>query len=479
MPVDVDMAVFTSERATGHRNRAIAHLMRNFDIIDERIEEALDLYFKQCSILVTCRDLAMMAATLANGGVNPLTGERAVAVEYVRDILSVMYTCGMYDFAGEWAYSVGLPAKSGVGGGIIAVLPGQAGIGVFSPPLDARGNSVRGIRVCEELLAALRRCTSSTVTRRTAAWPRRSARTAGRTSVAMSAGPEPRDLPSLSARAATASASRRSSSAFEALVKAVIPIGVALLGARDFHALLETILLEAKTLCHADGGTLYLRTDDDQLRFVILRNDSLGIALGGSGGAAIPYPPLPLYDPASGAPNERNVATYAALRGESVNIADAYAADGFEFSGTHRLRPPHRLPLDLVPHRSAEERAAARHRRAAAAQRARSGERRGGAVRSRAGAGGRVAVERWPPPRSRSTRARIACGRRSASCTSRSTRPSAPARSPRSPTPTTSRRCSKKARQLRERLLSRGARVPWCRRSSPSTRFAAAPASRT
>lgn len=147
----VDMAVFTSERATGHRNRAIAHLLRNFAIIDERIEESLDLYFKQCSILVTCRDLATMAATLANGGVNPTSGARAVAPEYVRDILSLMYTCGMYDFAGEWAYRIGLPAKSGVGGGIIAVVPGQAGIGVFSPPLDERGNSVRGIRVFEEL----------------------------------------------------------------------------------------------------------------------------------------------------------------------------------------------------------------------------------------------------------------------------------------------------------------------------------------
>lgn len=121
---------------------------------------------------------------------------------------------------------------------------------------------------------------------------------------------------------------------FEAVVKAVIPIGVALLGARDFHALLEQILLEAKTLCHADGGTLYLRTDDDQLRFVILRTDSLGLALGGPGAAAIPFPPLPLRDPDSGVPNERNVATWTALRGESVNIADAYTAEGFEFSGT-------------------------------------------------------------------------------------------------------------------------------------------------
>ena len=149
--VGVDMAVFTSERATGHRNRAIAHLLRNFGIIDERLEESLDLYFKQCSILVNCQDLAMMAATLANGGVNPISGARAIAPEYVRDLLSLMYTCGMYDFAGEWAYRIGLPAKSGVGGGIIAVVPGQAGIGVFSPPLDERGNSVRGIRVFEEL----------------------------------------------------------------------------------------------------------------------------------------------------------------------------------------------------------------------------------------------------------------------------------------------------------------------------------------
>ncbi len=147
----IDMAVFTSERATGHRNRAIAHLMRNFGMIGDDIEDTLDLYFKQCSILVTCRDLGIMAATLANNGVNPLTRERAVTPDYLRDILSVMYTCGLYDYAGEWAYHVGLPAKSGVSGGIIAVAPGQCGIAVFSPLLDARGNSVRGIKVCEAL----------------------------------------------------------------------------------------------------------------------------------------------------------------------------------------------------------------------------------------------------------------------------------------------------------------------------------------
>ncbi|MEO8602937.1 MAG: GAF domain-containing protein [bacterium] len=121
---------------------------------------------------------------------------------------------------------------------------------------------------------------------------------------------------------------------FAAMINAVIPIGVALLGARDYHALLERILLEAKTLCGADGGTLYLRTADDCLEFVILRNDSLGVALGGTSGHALTFPALPLHDPDSGAPNERNVATRAALTGASISIADAYAAEGFEFSGT-------------------------------------------------------------------------------------------------------------------------------------------------
>lgn len=146
----VDMPVFLSERASGHRNRAIAHLMLNFGLIEPPIEEVLDLYFQQCSIAVTCEDLAAMAATLANGGVHPVSGERALASEYVRDVLSVMHTSGMYDFSGEWAYRVGLPAKSGVSGGIIAVVPGVLGLGIFSPPLQSQGNSLRGIRVCRD-----------------------------------------------------------------------------------------------------------------------------------------------------------------------------------------------------------------------------------------------------------------------------------------------------------------------------------------
>lgn len=149
--VYVDMSTFLSERATGHRNRAIAHLMLNFGMNNGNIEAALDLYFQQCALLVTCQDLATMAAALANQGKHPLTGDCVLKSEYIRDLLSVMYTCGMYNFAGEWAYRVGIPAKSGVSGGILAVVPNQAGIAVFSPPLDSNGNSVRGLKVFEAL----------------------------------------------------------------------------------------------------------------------------------------------------------------------------------------------------------------------------------------------------------------------------------------------------------------------------------------
>lgn len=147
----LDNAVFLSERRTGHRNRAISHLMLNFGMVSDQIADSLELYFQQCSILVNAHDLAMMGATLANAGTNPVTKQPVIESQYVKDILSVMLSCGMYDYAGEWAYRVGLPAKSGVGGGICAVVPGKCGIGILSPLLDARGNSVRGIKVCEEL----------------------------------------------------------------------------------------------------------------------------------------------------------------------------------------------------------------------------------------------------------------------------------------------------------------------------------------
>lgn len=147
----VDEAVYRSEKDTGHRNRAIGHLLKNVDLIDGEVEEVLDLYFRQCSVLVNARDLAVMGATLANLGTNPVTGKEVLSFDSVRDVLSVMFTCGMYDFAGEWAFRVGIPAKSGVAGGIMAVINRQLGIGTYSPRLDGTGNSVRGIRVCTDL----------------------------------------------------------------------------------------------------------------------------------------------------------------------------------------------------------------------------------------------------------------------------------------------------------------------------------------
>ncbi|MEL7240841.1 MAG: glutaminase A [Cyanobacteria bacterium J06643_5] len=149
--VFVDTPILVSEQNNGDRNWAISYLLRNFGMISGDISQTLHLYLQQCSVIINCRDLALMGATLANNGINPVTKERAINSNFVKDLLSVMFTCGMYDFAGEWVYKVGFPAKSGVGGGIIGVVPNQMGIAVFSPPLDSRGNSVRGIKVCEEL----------------------------------------------------------------------------------------------------------------------------------------------------------------------------------------------------------------------------------------------------------------------------------------------------------------------------------------
>jgi glutaminase len=147
----VDEQVFQSERETGHRNRAIAHLLRAVGVFDVPVDEVLDLYFRQCSIQVTAIDLSVMGATLANLGVNPVTRKEVLGLDPVRDTLSTMFTCGMYDGAGDWSCKVGLPAKSGVGGGILAVVNRQLGIGVFSPRLDAAGNSVRGQLCCAAL----------------------------------------------------------------------------------------------------------------------------------------------------------------------------------------------------------------------------------------------------------------------------------------------------------------------------------------
>ncbi|MCB1291776.1 glutaminase A [Mycolicibacterium sp.] len=149
-PLELDEDVYHSEKATGSRNRAIAYMLTSFGVL-ENPDDVLDVYFRQCSLRVTSVDLARMAATLARGGINPQTGRRVTAAKVVQRTLSVMVTCGMYNGAGDWVSAVGMPAKSGVGGGITAVLPGQLGIGVYSPLLDARGNSVRGVLACRAL----------------------------------------------------------------------------------------------------------------------------------------------------------------------------------------------------------------------------------------------------------------------------------------------------------------------------------------
>jgi glutaminase len=147
----INLDVYRSEQETGHRNRAIGHLLRNFNIIESDPEPALDLYFRQCAISVTCHDLAVMAATLACQGRNPFTGGQPLSQEITVRVLALMGTCGMYDFAGQWLHDVGIPAKSGVAGGVMAVIPGRLGIATYSPPLDNFGNSVRGVAVCREL----------------------------------------------------------------------------------------------------------------------------------------------------------------------------------------------------------------------------------------------------------------------------------------------------------------------------------------
>jgi glutaminase len=148
----VDEAVYRSERETGDRNRALAYLMRNAGSLETPVEEVVDVYFRQCSLRVTAVDLAVMAATLANEGHNPVTDETVVPARVAEQTCAVMASCGMYDYAGEWMLRVGLPAKSGVSGGLVAVCPGQFGIGLFSPPLDPRGNSVRAV-VASQMLS--------------------------------------------------------------------------------------------------------------------------------------------------------------------------------------------------------------------------------------------------------------------------------------------------------------------------------------
>jgi glutaminase len=149
------MDVYESEAATNQRNQAIAMLMYAYGKIEDNPLQACDIYTRQCSLGVNAKDLATMAATLANGGVNPVTGATVMAEENVPEVLAVMATAGLYDDSGQWLYRTGLPAKSGVGGGILAVSPGKFGIAVISPPLDPAGNSVRAQKAITDISAAL------------------------------------------------------------------------------------------------------------------------------------------------------------------------------------------------------------------------------------------------------------------------------------------------------------------------------------
>jgi glutaminase len=149
----VDQRILRAQLRSNDRNLGLCYIMRSLGMIDGDIDEVVETYLSACSITVTAADLSVMGATLANGGINPFSGERAIAREHVRDIVSVMMSCGMYDAAGQWASEVGIPAKSGVSGDIVCVLPRYFGFGVYSPGLDVHGNSVRGVSLCRELSA--------------------------------------------------------------------------------------------------------------------------------------------------------------------------------------------------------------------------------------------------------------------------------------------------------------------------------------
>jgi len=152
--LEVDEAVYFSEKETGNKNRALAYMLKAYGMIKDNIEDVLDVYFKACSIKATAVDLAEIALTLARRGVDK-QGNQIVKPEYARYVNAVLMTCGMYDGSGEFALNVGVPAKSGVGGGIMAVVPNRMGIGLYSPALDNKGNSIAGIKALEQLSCAL------------------------------------------------------------------------------------------------------------------------------------------------------------------------------------------------------------------------------------------------------------------------------------------------------------------------------------
>lgn len=149
--ITINEEVYISEKLTGNRNRALAYFMKSSGILDGNVEEVLDLYFRQCSIEANAKDLARLGAVLANDGIIPWSGEKLIDKEICKIVKSIMVTCGMYDASGEFAVRIGIPAKSGVGGGIIASVPKSMGIGVYGPALDEKGNSIAGLKVLEDL----------------------------------------------------------------------------------------------------------------------------------------------------------------------------------------------------------------------------------------------------------------------------------------------------------------------------------------
>ena len=149
--MNVDESVYRSEWETGNKNRALAYLLRAYGLISDDVDDILSCYFRACSILVNCRDLAKIGHIFANHGVHPGTGEEMFPAEFARYVHATLATCGMYDGSGGFALNVGFPAKSGVGGGIMGVIPKRMGIGVFAPAIDRHGNSVAGVKALEEL----------------------------------------------------------------------------------------------------------------------------------------------------------------------------------------------------------------------------------------------------------------------------------------------------------------------------------------
>ncbi|WP_125154343.1 glutaminase A [Clostridium rectalis] len=149
--IHINENVYRCEKETGDRNRSLAYFMKSTGIITKDVENVLDVYFRQCSMEVTCKDISRIGAVLANNGVIPWTKERVIPEDIARVVKTIMVTCGMYDASGEFAVNIGIPAKSGVGGGIMASVPSNMGIGVFGPALDSKGNSIAGIKVLADL----------------------------------------------------------------------------------------------------------------------------------------------------------------------------------------------------------------------------------------------------------------------------------------------------------------------------------------